>query len=204
MTTCSRCDGDGHVYSERRGVFVPCRCLSLQRKSAARRAAGLPARYDTATFRDLQDRFLVKGISELAFAAKRFSCGELPGSWLFVYGRPSQARIHAAALVMRRAVDAKFDSRWLTVSELVDAEFHEERRGAATFGASVMCLSIGGEPVNKWCRMVFEKALRVRWESGLFTMIVSSYPPSQISTHYRSGTVAESIGRFKRVKVDKR
>ena len=198
---CDQCNGSRHRWDPAKGRHVRCECLRTRQAEDRYVRAGVPRRFESETWRSFLKSYEVSGAKAIVTAARDLARGGQPKSWILVSGRPEMARQIAVSLTLRSACDGHLTAKSLDVSDMIDAEF---QRGEASHmpEIDVLVIQIGNEPVNKWHKVVLEKALRERWAHNRFTLLSSDLDPSRIATTYTSALIEEAMGRFSRVCVE--
>lgn len=199
--TCKLCNDTRHVWDEDRSLYVPCSCLLERQRRKRYRKAGIPERYNDETWKTFAKTYVVRSLSSLVGVVRELRGGNVQGDWALVHGRPTRARSLCAALTLRSACDGGLNCRRYDLPELIDAEF-QPGRGRECYEVPVMLIEVGGEPTNKWNRVVLEKALHKRWEASLFTMLVVDGDPQRVFESYKSSKVLLATNeRFVRVRL---
>jgi len=200
--SCKLCDGSRHRWCEDRGGYVPCECLREKHRTERFQRAGVPTRYDAETWKTFVATYAVKDVRGLLAVAKELKAGNVEADWVLVHGRPTRARMLAAALMLRSACEGGLEARSVDVPKLIDAEF-QPGRGKEFYELPVLIVELGGEPGNKWNKIVLEKCVHQRWEASLFTMFVVEGEPNRVASNYKSTRIVQAVSRrFTKVRLD--
>jgi len=183
---------------------VECECLRAARVEARYRRAGIPPVYIGETWRTFLAAYEVSDPRVLLEAARALKAARGGHRWVLVSGRPTGARDLAAALLLRAACDGGLEARRIDVPSLIDVEF-APGRGREVYDLPVLALEVGSEPVNRWNKVVIEKAMRDRHAERRFTLLVTERDPGALASLYKSGQIEEAVrGRFDKVRVGPR
>lgn len=198
---CRVCDGSKHRWDKKRKVYVPCVCLKRKQETLRYRKANIPRRYHQETWRTFTETYRATGMRQLLEVAATLKEGDNTAPWPMVYGLPARARSLAGALMLRSACDGEIDCMGLDLPTLIDAEF-QPGRGSEFYRLPALVVEVGGEPANKWNKVVLEKLLHQRGEYDRFTMFLVDGDPPRVSTKYKSATIATAFTeQFFKVKV---
>lgn len=201
---CKLCDGSRHRWCDERSGYVPCECLKEKHRAERFVRAGVPTRYEAETWKTFVNTYFVSSASRLLRTAKELRGGNVEAPWSLVYGRPTRARMLAAALMLRSACEGGLESKSVDVPKLIDAEF-QPGRGREFYDLPVLIVELGGEPGNKWNKIVLEKCVHQRWEASRFTMFVVEGEPDRVASNYKSTRIVQAVSRrFTKIRVGPR
>lgn len=184
------CGGRRHVM--RGGRWVECSCLRRERSVRLWRAAKLPARHDSFTWRRFLAAYRTAQTKDLLGAARELQQGRCSAQ-LVLTGH-KEGRALAGTLLLRDALAGGLSAELVDLPRLIDYEFrrNEDDRGSDPFSKGAVVVHLGSEPRHSWNRPMLEKLVRGRWDAGLATILLADEPRS-IGSLYASADVSEAI-----------
>ncbi len=184
---CERCGGRGHVLTERPGGYVyatPCACAALPRRVELFNAAGIPARYATATLEEIDDDGADR--QRAKYFLLRYRDEFRPGArGVLLAGPPGTGKTHMiAALLGYFALERGIACRFVEFGELlgrIKEGYATGRSEAAIVGHLLRIPVLAIDELGKgrgteWELAVLDSLVNRRYNAGLSTFFTTNYP----------------------------
>ena len=220
---CPSCGGTGWKEVDKGGVpaVVRCGCAEVQRQGTLLKRAGIPERFQQASFdnfrlpRDnpIQNRALAEAMIEVKGYAREFPLAPKPG--LMLQGTPGVGKTHLACAVLKGLVERGFEGLFFDYQNLLDriragynpAAGTSEREAyrSALEGEVLLLDDLGSHRVSDWVVDVVTSIINHRYNAGKALIVTTNLPDEDLGDrksdknpetgHYHiKDTLAQRIG----------